>query len=149
MPKYHEKRSWALMKFVCAYKCKQKIRVLYVIDRTIEEVPGVGVEPTRTDKVRGILSPLCLPISPPGRWRRVPESNWTIRICNPLYNRFTNAPTLFLMERETRFELATLTMARLCSTNWAIPASDVCHYIDLFFDVNKFLLIFLIFFHVY
>ena len=29
-------------------------------------VPGVGIEPTRTDKVRGILSPLCLPISPPG-----------------------------------------------------------------------------------
>ncbi len=26
------------------------------------------------------------------------------------------------LERETRFELATLTMARLCSTNWAIPA---------------------------
>ena len=30
----------------------------------------------------------------------------------------------FWLERETRFELATLTMARLCSTNWAIPASE-------------------------
>ena len=29
-------------------------------------MPGAGVEPARTDKVRGILSPLCLPISPPG-----------------------------------------------------------------------------------
>ena len=29
-------------------------------------VPGVGVEPTRKYKFRGILSPLCLPISPPG-----------------------------------------------------------------------------------
>ena len=26
------------MKCVCVYKCKQKIRVLYVIDRTIEEI---------------------------------------------------------------------------------------------------------------
>ena len=38
-------------------------------------VPGVGVEPTRKYKFRGILSPLCLPISPPGQWRRVSESN--------------------------------------------------------------------------
>ena len=29
-------------------------------------VPGVGVEPTRIFKIRGILNPLCLPISPPG-----------------------------------------------------------------------------------
>ena len=38
--------------------------------------------------VRGILNPLCLPISPPGQ-----------------------------VERETRIELATVTLARLCSTN--------------------------------
>ena len=30
-------------------------------------VPGVGVEPTRIVKIRGILNPLCLPISPPGQ----------------------------------------------------------------------------------
>ena len=30
-------------------------------------VPRAGVEPARTYKVRGILSPLCLPISPPGQ----------------------------------------------------------------------------------
>ena len=64
---------------------------------SFEVVPGVGVEPTRKYKFRGILSPLCLPISPPGQtlvWRLVPESNLTVRICNPLYNRFTNAPSL-------------------------------------------------------
>ena len=27
------------------------------------------------------------------RWRRVPESNRTKRICNPLHNRFANAPS--------------------------------------------------------
>ena len=34
--------------------------------RISKVVPGVGVEPTRKYKFRGILSPLCLPISPPG-----------------------------------------------------------------------------------
>ena len=29
------------------------------------------------------------------------------------------------MERETRLELATPTLARSCSTNWAIPAFEV------------------------
>ena len=26
------------------------------------------------------------------QWRRVPELDWTGRICNPLHNRFANAP---------------------------------------------------------
>ena len=66
-------------------------------------------------RMRGILSPLCLPISPPGHWqrlifnpnftgfdrrgasrgynwRRVPESNRCLRICNPLHNHFANPP---------------------------------------------------------
>ncbi len=30
-------------------------------------VPGAGIEPAWTYKVRGILSPLCLPISPSGQ----------------------------------------------------------------------------------
>ena len=62
-------------------------------------VPGAGIEPARRCQ-RGILNPLCLPISPLGlssitkrRWRRVPESNRTRRICNPLHNRFVNAPS--------------------------------------------------------
>ena len=87
-------------------------------------VPEAGIEPARKYKFRGILNPLCLPISPLGlgggafqsrtgldefaircitalltrhtmiyfKWRRVPESDWTRRICNPLHNRFANAP---------------------------------------------------------
>ena len=57
-------------------------------------VAGVGLEPTQRER-RGILNPLCLPIPPSGqgrKWRRVPESNRTRRICNPLHNRFANAP---------------------------------------------------------
>ena len=30
-------------------------------------VPGAGLEPARCYQ-RGILNPLCLPISPPGHW---------------------------------------------------------------------------------
>ena len=30
-------------------------------------MPGAGIEPAWPDKGRGILSPLCLPVSPPGR----------------------------------------------------------------------------------
>ena len=68
-------------------------------------------------------------------WRRDPESNRARRICNPLHNRFAIAPWAhrgepfdkkgkrllpFLcvnLERETRLELATSTLARLRSTN--------------------------------
>ena len=49
------------------------------------------------------------------------------------------------MERKTRFELATLTLARLCSTNWAISAflhsrvvfSFADAKVDLFFESPK------------
>ena len=62
-------------------------------------------------------------------WRRGPESNRTDRICNPGHNRFATAPKLDCLkgntfkqfeqsvERETRLELATSTLARLRSTN--------------------------------
>ena len=33
-------------------------------------VPGTGIEPVRGVKPRRILSPLCLPISPPGQMMR-------------------------------------------------------------------------------
>src|SRR5882672_4396259 len=94
---------------------------------------------------RGILSPLCLPVSPPGRlrcdclrrnWRRGSESNRRPRLCRPLHdhsatpplalNAFAALPTrnteairLFLgnLERERSLELPTLTLARLRSTN--------------------------------
>ena len=49
--------------------------------------------------VRGILSPLRLPISPPGQTLTCKRK----------------------MERETRFELATPTLARLCSTTELFP----------------------------
>jgi hypothetical protein len=49
---------------------------------------------------RGILSPLCLPISPSGlnmqaqriSWRRDPESNRGTRLCRPLHNHSAIAP---------------------------------------------------------
>ena len=46
---------------------------------------------------RRILSPLCLPISPPGQhwsiwWRRGPESNRRRRLCKPLHNHFATPP---------------------------------------------------------
>ena len=116
-------------------------RCTKVCTTSFEVVPGVGVEPTRKYKFRGILSPLCLPISPPGQTlaggafqSRTELYEFAIRCITALLTRHT-------LERETRFELATLTMARLCSTNWAIPASDVCHY-RLFFLFVKFFLIF-------
>ncbi len=39
----------------------------YLIDKGFDHtvVPGAGLEPARS-KERGILNPLCLPISPPG-----------------------------------------------------------------------------------
>ena len=64
-------------------------------------VPMAGVEPARCNQ-RGILNPLCLPISPHRQiWRRVPESNRARRICNPLHNRFVNTPN-FGAGNETR-----------------------------------------------
>ena len=38
-------------------------------------VPGAGVEPARSF-LRGILSPLCLPIPPPGLTTRHNKQNW-------------------------------------------------------------------------
>ena len=38
-------------------------------------VPGAGVEPARSF-LRGILSPLCLPIPPPGLTTRHKKQNW-------------------------------------------------------------------------
>ena len=56
-------------------------------------VPGAGLEPAR-DCSRGILSPLRLPISPPGhkRWRLRPESNRRPRLCRPLHNHSATQP---------------------------------------------------------
>lgn|GEM_PF-3880227 len=79
-------------------------------------VPGAGLEPARPYE-RGILNPLCLPISPPGHrgilvnnnklvllkrlWRRNPESNRDPRICNPLHSHSAIPPHLELIMNET------------------------------------------------
>ena len=44
---------------------------------------------------RGILSPLCLPVSPPGHagiWRRGSESNRRTRLCRPLHDHSATPP---------------------------------------------------------
>ena len=116
-------------------------------------VPGAGLEPARCYQ-RGILNPLCLPISPPGHglhncagagWlplkngggtrSRTEIHGFAIRCIAILPFRLwlrcderpsTANATFEKLERETRFELATPTLARLCSTNWAIPALFSC-----------------------
>ncbi len=67
-------------------------------------VPGAGVEPARCCH-RGILSPLRLPISPPGHivrvdlydqvWRLNPESNRGTRLCRPLHHHSAIQPKCF------------------------------------------------------
>ena len=59
-----------------------------------------GPESNRHDHDdRGILSPLCLPISPPGlfmgalNWRLESESNRRTRSCSPLHNHSAIQPT--------------------------------------------------------
>ena len=73
-------------------------------------VPGAGLEPAQCYH-RGILSPLRLPISPSGQRT---QKNTPAQ---------TSAPDIStgVMERETRFELATPTLARLCSTTELFP----------------------------
>src|SRR5579863_5830956 len=77
---------------------------------------------------RGILSPLRLPVPPPGQIakRLGSESNRRPRLCRPLHNHSATQPNTVLLpisprvllelqnlERETRLELATPTLARL------------------------------------
>ena len=119
-------------------------------------VPGAGLEPARY-RYRGILSPLCLPIPPPGLgiyiyfsiniinggWGRnrtgvdgfagrcittlppslITSANISIKVKTPGYTRgfITN------MERETRFELATSSLATRCSTTELFPPVTFHH----------------------
>ena len=77
-------------------------------------VPQTGLEPVRPRRHR-ILSPACLPIPPPGHLLRCVLSNsyrnhtgiWIKKI----------SPTGLIFERKTGLEPATLTLARLRSTN--------------------------------
>ncbi len=81
------------------------------VDRGVDGmivVPGAGIEPARCCH-RGILSPLRLPVSPPGQtrrncteavredqkgriWRLSPESNRGPRLCRPLHNHSATQP---------------------------------------------------------
>ena len=93
-------------------------------------VPGAGLEPAR-DCSRGILSPLRLPIPPPGlcevkvyqKTLKVPLNGGATRIrtgdqgfAGPCLSHLAMAPcklkALSLMERATGFEPATSTLAR-------------------------------------
>ena len=73
---------------------------------------------TRTDiTIHRILSPACLPVPPPGHYIKF-KVDVSFKIKSAGW-----CPHFFLtIERETRLELATLTLARWCSTNWATPA---------------------------
>src|SRR5258708_5709272 len=98
-------------------------------------VPGAGFEPAWPCGL-GILSPLRLPVPPPGRvesrWRRGSESNRRPRLCRPLHDHSATPPGALrpgtarasnagrswkILERERSLELPTLTLGRLRSTN--------------------------------
>ena len=121
-------------------------------------VPGAGIEPARLLR-RGILSPLRLPIPPPGlnldivTWRLSPELNRGTRFCKPLHNHSATQPMLLLylyhrlqnakprgyrgfhnLERETRFELATSSLATRCSTTELFPQRT--HIVASAFEVS-------------
>ncbi len=87
----------------------------------LEWVPRAGLEPAQP-KGRGILNPLVSTDFTTWAFMEArPESNRGTRICNPLHdhsaNALSTAQSLKRLERETRLELATPTLARLCSTN--------------------------------
>ena len=94
-----------------------------VLNYLILMVPEAGIEPARRCQ-RGILNPLCLPISPlglssitrkdGGAFRsRTGLGGFAIRYITALLTRRLEQ----ILERETRLELATPTLARSCSTN--------------------------------
>ena len=101
------------------------------------EVPGTGFEPVRSCDL-GILSPLCLPVSPPGQSRIVAESTggggrnrtgvhgFAGRCMTTLpprpgarskKGRTPKGSPSWNLERERSLELPTSTLARLRSTN--------------------------------
>ena len=93
---------------------------------------------------RRILSPLRLPVPPPrhdtllnamyGFWRRHPDLNWGIEVLQTSALPLGYVATK--MERKTRFELATLALARRCSTaellplKWCLRAESNCRHED-------------------
>ena len=68
--------------------------------------------------IRGILSPLCLPFHHPGN---LSKKNLSKNLCIKLNESYRS-----IMERETGFEPATPTLARLCSTTELFP--HICQH---------------------
>ena len=89
-----------------------------------------------------ILSPSCLPFHHPGG-----------KLYNP-YTEKSGVSRFLICERKTGLEPATPTLARLCSTNWAISAnfSEIREIfatlgIKIFFSKNKFHLFYIFWFN--
>ena len=85
-------------------------------------------------------------VQPASSNRPVDNCHWS---CEPhsLHNKKTDAnASVFFMERVTRLELATSTLARWRSTGWATPATNMMYYSRLFQNVNTFFLLFKIYF---
>ena len=114
--------------------------------RPVKGSPNLTPVRPRVSPWGTLTSPLRLPVSPPGRasrqnkkasrkckraerWRLRSESNRRTRLCRPLHDHSATQPGRSgcrrepassigrCLERETRLELATPTLARLCSTN--------------------------------
>ena len=54
-------------------------------------VPGAGLEPARFS-ARDFKSLVSTNSTTRAKWRRIPESNWCTRICNPLHSHSANPP---------------------------------------------------------
>ena len=92
-------------------------------------VPEAGLEPAQSED-RGILSPLCLPIPPlrqelePLRTHNMeatPRFELGIMILQTIALPLGDVAKIYKMERETRFELATTTLATWSSTTELLP----------------------------
>ena len=90
---------------IAVQKCSRgsKLGHAFTVESKRGVVPGVGVEPTWPCG-RGILSPMRLPVSPPGpmtmvphcaargKWRPGSELNRRTRLCRPLHDHSATRP---------------------------------------------------------
>ncbi len=116
---------------------KQKwplIRPLF-IGKTYVLVPETGIEPVRPCHGRGILSPLRLPV-PPLRRKMEATPGFEPGMKDLQSSALPLGYVAKKMERKTRFELATLALARRCSTtellprNWCRETELNCRHAD-------------------
>src|SRR6266571_29116 len=81
------------------------------LSRLMKWCPGQGSNLHAGITRRGILSPLCLPVSPPGpsrrkivpegNWRRGSESNRRPRLCRPLHDHSATPPHTLTEKRSS------------------------------------------------